>query len=143
MTSQQQPAIEVGQSGDAARAADAERSAARLAGSWRVAFDVCNAGEGPVELIECWLPHGQFRAESVTLTERSPVQPGETVRLGIDVAFDEAPGGRVENGFVILRVRWQGRMWRVLTRMSVTADSDGAPRASSDLTTAHPIGFSE
>ncbi len=137
MTNQQQPAIEVSQSGDA------ERDAPRSAGLWRVAFDVRNAGEGPVELIECWLPHGQFHAESVTLTERPPVQSGETIRLAFDVAFDEAPGGRVENGFVILRARWQDRMWRVLTRMSVMADSDGAPEASSDFMTAHPIGFSE
>ena len=127
------PAIEVAQTGAPAR---------RGGGQWDVAFDVRNAGGAPVELLERWLPHGQFRAEPAPLIGAALLPPGDVVRLDVTVAFDEAPGGRVENGFVILRVRWRGEEWRVLTRMSVTADSDGAPQASTDLTTAHPVGFS-
>ena len=107
-----------------------------------MAFEVRNAGDAPVELIERWLPHGQFRAGPAPLTGAATLPPGGAARLDVTVGFDEAPGSRVENGFVILRVRWRGEEWRVLTRMSVTADSDGAPQASSDLTTAHPVGFS-
>ncbi len=127
------PAIEVAQTGAPARRGD---------GQWDVAFEVRNAGDASVELIERWLPHGQFRAEPAPLTVEAPLPPGGVVRLDVTVEFDEAPGSRVENGFVILRVRWRGEEWRILTRMSVTADSDGAPQASTDLTTAHPVGFS-
>jgi len=43
---------------------------------------------------------------------------------------------------VILRVRWQGQEWRVLTRLAVTAEADGSPIASTELITAQPVGFS-
>jgi hypothetical protein len=111
-------------------------------GAWRVAFEVRNSGDGPVGLLEAWLPHGRFRAEAIPLNEQSPLASGASVRLEFIVGFDEQPGELVENAFVILRVRWRDEEWRVLARLAVTADSDGSPVASTELTTAHPVGFS-
>ena len=112
-------------------------------GAWRVAFDVRNAGDEPVELLEGWLPHGRFRADAVPLTAEPPLVSGASVHLDFTVAFDEPPGEFVENAFVILRVRWRDEEWRVLTRLAVTADADGSPIASTELITAHPVGFSQ
>ncbi len=126
------PAIEVSQDGRASGGP----------GAWRVAFDVRNGGDGPVGLLEAWLPHGRFRAEAVPLTEQPPLASGASVRLEFVVKFDEPPGEPVENAFVILRVRWRDEEWRVLARLTVTADADGSPVASTELTTAQPVGFS-
>lgn len=126
------PAIEVLQDGRAAGGP----------GAWRVVFKVRNAGDEPVELLEAWLPHGRFRAEAVPLTAHPQLGPGASVQLAFAVKFDEPPGELVENAFVILRVRWQNEEWRVLTRLAVTADADGSPVASTELTTAHAVGFS-
>lgn len=112
------------------------------AGAWRVVFEVRNGGGEAVELMEAWLPHGQFRAEAVPLAGGQALAPGTSIRLAFTVRFDEPPGELVENAFVILRVRWQGEEWRVLTRLAVTADADGSPIASTELITAHPVGFS-
>ena len=112
-------------------------------GAWRVAFDVRNAGDGPAELLEAWLPHGRFRAEAIPLTGYAPLASGGSVRLAFTVRFDEPPGELVENAFVILRVQWKSGEWRVLTRLAVTSDADGSPIASTELTTAHPVGFSQ
>ena len=111
-------------------------------GAWSVAFDVRNTGDDAVELLEAWLPHGRFRAEAVSLTEHPPLPSGASVTLAFTVGFDEAPGELVENAFVILRTRWRNEEWRVLARLAVTAGVDGSPLASTELTTAHPVGFS-
>ena len=113
------------------------------AGAWRVAFEVRNAGDEPIELLEAWLPHGRFRAEVVPLTAQLPLASGASVRLAFTVVFDEPPGELVENAFVILQVRRRNEVWRVLTRLAVTADADGSPLAATELTTAHPVGFSQ
>ena len=112
------------------------------AGAWDVAFEVRNEGDGPVELLEAWLPHGRFRAEAVPLSEQPLLASGASVRLEFTVGFDEPTGELVENAFVILRVRWEGQEWRVLTRLAVMADGDGRPVAATELITAHPVGFS-
>ncbi len=111
-------------------------------GAWDVAFEVRNTGDGPVRLLEAWLPHGRFRAEAVPLGEHAPLGTGASVTLDFIVGFDEPAGELVENAFVILRVQWEGQEWRVLTRLAVTADADGSPAALTELITAHPVGFS-
>ncbi len=112
------------------------------AGAWGVAFEVRNEGDAPVELLEAWLPHGRFRAEAVPLSEQPLLASGASVRLEFTVGFDEPTGELVENAFMILRVRWEGQEWRVLTRLAVMADGDGRPVAATELITAHPVGFS-
>ena len=111
-------------------------------GAWQVAFDMRNEGDERVVLLEAWLPHGRFRADAVPLAAQPPLASGASVRLAFTVVFDEPPGELIENAFVILRVRWRDGIWRVLTRLAVTADTDGSPIASTELITAHPVGFS-
>ena len=115
--------------------------ASGVPGRWRVAFDVANRGDEPVELLEAWLPHGRFRCAEQPLGGLALPPDGRTT-LAFEAAFDEPPGTEVENGFVILRVRWRGDVWRVLTRLTVTAGSDGAPLAATQLVSAHLVGFS-
>ncbi|MDE2837528.1 MAG: hypothetical protein OXL97_08480 [Chloroflexota bacterium] len=111
-------------------------------GAWRVAFDVLNSGDEPLELLEAWLPHGRFRADAVPLADHPPLGAGASVPLAFNVGFDEPPGELVENAFVILRVRWRDEEWRVLTRLAVTSHADGSPLAATELITFHPVGFS-
>lgn len=112
-------------------------------GAWRVAFEVRNTGGEPVQLLEAWLPHGRLWAEAVSLTSQPLLDSGASVHLAFTVGFDEPPGEFVENAFVILRVQWRNEEWRVLTRLAVTADADGSPLASTELITAHAVGFSQ
>ena len=100
-----------------------------------------NAGDEPIELLEAWLPHGRFRAEAVPLTAQLPLASGASVRLAFTVVFDEPPGELVENAFVILQVRRRNEVWRVLTRLAVTADADGSPLAATELTDGPPCGI--
>ena len=111
-------------------------------GAWHVVFEVKNTGDGTVELLEAWLPHGRFRADAVPLTDHARLGSGASVPLAFNVVFDEPPGELVENAFVILRVRWRDEEWRVLTRLAVTSDADGSPLAATELITFHPVGFS-
>ncbi len=126
------PALEVAQAGPASGGP----------GRWRVAFDVANRGAGPAVLLGAWLPHGRFRCPEQRLADLV-LPPGGAIQLAFGVAFDEQPATGVENCFVILRVRWREEAWRVMARLAVTAGRDGAPRAATQLVTAHRVGFSE
>ena len=48
----------------------------------------------------------------------------------------------MENCFVILRALWRDEAWRVMARLTVTTGDDDAPRAATQLVTAHRVGFS-
>ena len=108
---------------------------------WRVAFDVANRGAGPVVLAGAWLPHGRFRCPEQPLADLA-LAPGGATQLAFEVAFDEGRGTEVENCFVILHALWRDEAWRVMARLTVTAGDDGAPRAATQLVTAHRVGFS-
>ena len=124
------PTLEVAQASPAAGAP----------GRWLVAFDVANRGGEPVALLQAWLPHGRFRCAEQPLAD--VLAPDGRTTLSFEVAFDEEPGTEVENAFVILQVRWGDGVWRVMTRLTVTARADGAPEAAAQLLTTHRVGFS-
>ena len=108
---------------------------------WCVSFDVANLGGEPLVLLKAWLPHGRFPCAQQPLPDLVLPPDGRTT-LSFEVAFDEQPGVEVENAFVILQVRWRYDIWRVMTRLTVTADHDGAPQAATQLVTTHRVGFS-
>ncbi len=110
-------------------------------GLWEVSFQFVNATDAPATLLAAWLPHGRFRSGESPLDEVPSLEPGGRQVLGFLVAFQEPPGTEVENAFVILRLEWRGGTWRVLARLTVTAGEDGAPRANTELVTAHRVGF--
>ena len=111
-------------------------------GRWSVPFTIANRGDTPVELIAAWLPHGRFRSAERQLSDSRLPADGRT-ELSFEVQFDEQPGTEVVNAFVILQVQHREKVWRVLARLTVTADADGAPVAATQLITAHPVGFAE
>ncbi len=51
----------------------------------------------------------------------------------------EPPGAVVENAFLILRVLERSREWRVLVRLTVTFDRDGAPTTTTELITCQGV----
>ena len=124
------PSLEVAQAGPASGGP----------GRWRVAFDIANRGAGPAVLLGAWLPHGRFRSPEQPLADLV-LPAGGATQLAFEVAFDEQPATEVENCFVILRVRWREEAWRVMARLTVAARHDGAPRAATQLVTAHRVGF--
>jgi len=107
-----------------------------------VAWQITNESDRPLQLLAAWLPHGRFRAPERALEPPMSLRPGESGRLDLRAAWHEAPGTVVENTFVILRALWGDEPWRLLVRLLITADSQGAPANTIELITAHPIGFS-
>ena len=122
----------------------AQAGAALMSGApeadWSVPFTVANRGGAPVALLAAWLPHGRFRSAERQLSDFPLPADGRT-ELSFEVQFDEQPGTEVVNAFVILQVRHREKVWRVLARLTVTADADGAPVAATQLVTVHPVGF--
>lgn len=125
------PAIEVRQEG----------AAAGEGGTWQVAFDVTNGGQAPLHLLAAWLPHGRFRSDEQSF-DGVVLSPGERTTLVFQAAFEEPTGTEVENCFVILRVAYAGGTWRVLARFRVRSGAGGEPAVTTELITAHRVGFS-
>jgi hypothetical protein len=111
-------------------------------GLWRVELSVTNEDASPITLLAAWLPHERFRADEQRFDGMAPLDPGERVTLLFDAEFDEPPDTDVQNGFVIIRVEWNGGVWRVLTRMAVAAGAIGEPTARVETVSAHRVGFS-
>jgi hypothetical protein len=126
---------------DVRQAREAQPRVARGSGPWNVAFELTSRESEPVELVDAWLPHARFHAEARDL-DGARLAPGASVVVEFTAAFDEPPGTEAENAFVILRVRWRGELWRVLTRMTVATGADGAPAARVEAVSTHRVGFS-
>ena len=48
----------------------------------------------------------------------------------------------MENAFLILRVLWLEQPWRILARLRVVCDEEGAPETTTEVVTTQPVGFS-
>ena len=110
---------------------------------WLVAWDMQNLGRYPLQLLAARLPHGRFRSKEQELTVLPQLQPGERARLVFPVACSEQPGTVVENAFLIVRVLWQEKPWRIFTRLRVVFDDHGGPRTTIEMVTLQLVGFSE
>jgi hypothetical protein len=111
------------------------------AGEWLASWRVRNAGDDVVTLVETWLPHGRFRWDPRQLDPSIRIPSGVEVGIEQPVRCLESPGTVVENTFLILRVSWCERPWRVLARHRVEWDAAG-PRPVCELITTQPVGFS-
>ena len=109
---------------------------------WQVAWRIENRTDGPVEIVEAWIPHGRFRAEEQRDGLARQIGPGGSELLERRVLFEEPPGTVVENAFLVLRLNWRGRAWRMFARHRVEAGPSGAPRPICELITSQPVGFS-
>jgi hypothetical protein len=117
------------------------RRRAAEAGQWVVGWRIRNVGGDPLTIEAAWLPHGQFRGERTDL--QTPVTLGweQATELGLPVRWDEPVDSVVENAFLILTVRWHDEPWRILTRITVHRDAEGAPDARTQNMTVQKIGF--
>ncbi len=109
---------------------------------WRFTWSVSNRDEGPLRMLDAWLPHGRFRCPKQEIVPIRTIQPGAEDRLELPVKAHEEPGTVVENCFVILSVKRGNEQWRIFARLRITFGSDGAPDAETVLITTQPVGFS-
>ncbi len=106
-----------------------------------VCWQLTNLTQEPVELLECWLPHGRFRGERQAFEPVRVLAAGASTRISRDVQYDAASGETFENAFLILRLRFGSRPWRVLTRMTVSCTQPNDLNLVVEAVTAHPVGF--
>ncbi len=109
---------------------------------WVVGWRIRNLGDQQLQLLAARLPHSQFRCEEIELAPPPEITAGESASLELLVECRESPGSVVENAFLILRVFWSGEPWRILARLRVLFDEQGAPRTITEVVTTQPVGFS-
>jgi hypothetical protein len=117
-------------------------SAASACGRWLCAWRIQNLSQEPLQLLAAGLPHSRFRSEEQELSPAPKLLPGESARLALAVACREPAGTVVENAFLILRVLWRERPWRIFARLRVVFDQHGMPKNSTEVVTTQPVGFS-
>jgi hypothetical protein len=113
------------------------------AGTWLLHWEIKNLSRAPLTIVAVRLPHSQFRSPEQAISPTLKVPPQGTVPLGIDLACPETSGIVIENAFLILRVLWRQNPWRILARLRVAIDTDGAPQSVTELITTQRVGFSE
>ncbi len=105
-----------------------------------VVWQITNEGRDAVEILESWLPHGQFYADREPCSPASRLKPGAGVRIGRRVRCG-GEGDEVENAFLILQLRSGGAAWRLFTRLRVIKEAGGAVRPVAEAVTLQPVGF--
>lgn len=118
------------------------RQAGAASHLWVICWQVQNLSERRIELLAALLPHSQFRCGEIELAPPPEILAGESASLELLVECRESPGSVVENAFLILRVFWSGESWRILARLRVLFDEQGAPRTITEVVTTQPVGFS-
>ena len=99
-------------------------------GSWTVRWRITNEGDEAIRLVAAQHPHSQFRTPETEM--EGEVAPGAGAEIALPVKFNESPGVRVENPFLILRFR-DSAEWRLLARVRVTAGTSGEPIAGQSV----------
>lgn len=107
-----------------------------------MAWQIQNLGQGTLKILSARLPHSLFRCEEREFAAVLTLQAKESARLELPVKCAEPPGTIVENAFLILRVLWSEEPWRILARLRVSVNKEGAPETATELVTAQPVGFS-
>ena len=110
---------------------------------WLMAWRICNLGQQSVRLLTAWLPHDLFRCEEQALPSQTILAPGETATVELAVTCHAPQGSIVENAFLMLRVLWRERPWRILIRLRVTIESSGAPTSTVEVVSTQVVGFSQ
>jgi hypothetical protein len=109
---------------------------------WDIGWRITNRGRGPLSVLAARLPHGQFRSEEIRFEPPLDLSPGAHKQFQTSVRCQEPSGLVTENAFVIFHVVWLGGPWRIFARLSVVADADGRPAATSESVTTQRVGFS-
>jgi hypothetical protein len=108
-----------------------------------VGWSVRNVGGDSLSVEAAWLPHGQFRGERTDLQPPITLARNQAAKLELPVTWDEPEGSVVENAFLILTLRWRYEPWRILVRVTVRRDAEGAPDAETQNMTVQKVGFSQ
>jgi hypothetical protein len=95
-------------------------------GSWTVKWRITNDGDQPIRVLSAQQPHSQFRTPETKIDRE--VASGSDTTIALPVQFNESPGVRVENPFLILLFR-DSAEWRLLARVRTTAGTSGEPIA--------------
>ncbi|MBI3325696.1 MAG: hypothetical protein HYZ81_03200, partial [Nitrospinae bacterium] len=109
---------------------------------WLCTWRIQNLGQEPLQLLAVGLPHSRFRSQEQELSPAPRLLRGESARLALAVACDEPAGTVLENAFLILRVLWRARPWRIFARLRVVFDQHGGPETGTEVVTTQPVGFS-
>jgi hypothetical protein len=118
------------------------RCTASVCGGWLCTWRIQNLGQEPLQVLSAGLPHSRFRGEEQELSPSPQLLPAESVQLALAVACREPAGTVVENAFLILRVLWRERPWRIFARLRVVFDQHSVPENSTEVITTQPVGFS-
>ena len=112
-------------------------------GPWRTTFRVTNEGDEPLVLLSASMPHIVYRAEAADFTGSEPLDSHAAVDLEFDATYTprEDPY-EPSNPFLIVRFRWRGEEWRVLTQLSIAGAPDVAPDLGIAKVGTHRVGFS-
>jgi hypothetical protein len=116
---------------------------AGAADRWLTLWSVTNLGESPLEIFTARLPHGKFRSDEKVLTPSVAIDPQGAGGIQIEARCAEPPGAEIENGFLILRVHYDGDPWLILARLRIRIDAHRTPSAATELITVQRVGFSE
>ena len=111
-------------------------------GEWIVTWRIENLTSGLLVVEAAWLPHGQFRGDRTDFDPAVTLNASETTDLPLLVRCPQNVELVVENAFLILTVQWRDQPWRILTRLTVRMEADGAPTATTETMTIQPVGFS-
>jgi hypothetical protein len=117
-------------------------SSASACGRWLCTWRIQNLSQEPLQLLSAGLPHSRFRSEEQELSPAPELIPGESAQLTLAVACIEPAGTVLENAFLILRVQWRERLWRIFARLRVIFDQHSVPENSTVVITTQPVGFS-
>ncbi len=109
---------------------------------WLVGWNIHNLGDQPLQILTAQCPHGRFRGDKIELADFPELMPGKTTHLELPVTCNEPPGTVVENAFLLLQAKWRNQLWRILIRLTVTFDEQGAPKGKTEVITTQPVGFS-
>jgi hypothetical protein len=109
----------------------------RLCVTWRVT----NESTEDIELIDSWLPHGQFFAERLAFNPPLRIAPASTAQFDRRVRLSARAGESVENAFLNLRLILNASPWRLLARLRVDCRREGLVVVKVQSVTSHPVGF--
>ena len=120
---------------------DVAPAGAGLADSLRITWLLANLGPEPLEVLETWLPHDQFRAGREPFDPPLWLQAGRSIVLLSTVHSPRGVSETVENAFLILRTRSNGQNRRVFARLRIENEKNGGIRPILESLTTTPEGF--
>jgi hypothetical protein len=119
-----------------------EAACDRIAGQWRIVWELKNFARQPLRVSSVRFPHQQFKSDERVFQPPIELNEGAEIMFEQIIQCEERPGLITENAFAIFYAIWLETSWRIFVRLKVTVEGDGEPRATTELITAQKAGFS-